>query len=72
MNLRSTANFIIGICMVGALGFLYAKVQSINVDEHQQIIDTLRRTSAVNYRWDQDVLQTKLSISTQFYAGLAG
>lgn len=68
MNLRSTANFIIGICMVGALGFLYAKVQSINVDEHQQIIDTLRRTSAVNYRWDQDVLQTKLSISTHYDA----
>lgn len=68
MNLRSAVNFFVGIGMVGALGFLYVKVQSINLDEHHQIIDTLRRTSAVNYRWDQDILQTKLSISTHYDA----
>ncbi len=69
MKLRSTAiNLIIGIGLAGVLGFLYFKVQSINLDEHQQIIDTLRRTSAVNYRWDQDVLQTKLNISTHYDA----
>lgn len=68
MKLRSTANYIIGIGLVGVLGFLYFKVQSINLDDHQQIIDTLRRTAAVQYRWDQDVLQTKLNISTHYDA----
>ncbi|MCB0748553.1 MAG: hypothetical protein KDC90_13920, partial [Ignavibacteriae bacterium] len=68
MNFRLIRNLIVGICMVGILGFLYEKVQSLNVNEHYAITDTLRQISASNFRWNEDVLKAKLSLSTNYDA----
>ena len=68
MNLRYFMNLVIGICMIGILIFLSAKVQSLNVKEHYAITDTLRQISALNFRWNEDVLKTKLSLSSNYDA----
>lgn len=57
MKLRYFVNLIIGVCMIGVLVFLYAKVQSLNVKEHYEITDILRQISALNFRWNEDVLK---------------
>ena len=54
--------------MIGVLVFLYAKVQSLNVKEHYEITDILRQISALNFRWNEDVLKTKLSLSSNYDA----
>lgn len=68
MNLRLITNSIISLFMVSLLVFLYIKVQSLSVNEHHEITDTLRQMSALNFQWDQEVLQTKLSLSTHYDA----
>lgn len=68
MKLRYFVNLIIGVCMIGVLVFLYAKVQSLNVKEHYEITDILRQISALNFRWNEDVLKTKLSLSSNYDA----
>lgn len=66
MNFRYLFNFVLSLLMVGILIFLYAKVQSLNIDQHYEITDTLRQHSTLNFRWNEDVLKTKLSLSSNY------
>ncbi len=66
MSLRSLTNLMLGLIMIGILVFLYTKVQSLNVEDHYQITDTLRQHSSLNFRWNEDVLKTKLSLSSNY------
>lgn len=66
MSLRYFTNIILSLLMIGVLIFLYTKVQSLNIERHYEITDTLRQHSALNFRWNEDVLKTKLSLSSNY------
>lgn len=66
MSLRYFTNFVLSLFMIAILVFLYTKVQSLNIDDHYEITDTLRQHSSLNFRWNEQVLKTKLSLSSNY------
>lgn len=65
-NLQRNMNIVVALILIGILGFLFSKTQSVDFDAHNEIISNLRQLKQVDAEWNIDVFKSKMGINNNY------
>lgn len=68
MNRRRILNVLLAAILVGTLAFLIFKIQSINLNDHNSAVNTLRQLKQTDAEWNVNLLKTKIGLENNYDA----
>jgi len=66
MKFSRLLNIFVGVLSIAILIFLYNKTQMVNIEQHNQFIDTLRKLKQLDASWTEEVLRSRVSLNNNY------